>query len=183
MIARILGLVPAWAYAAAVLALGGLLGVQTVRVYALQASAAKTAKAHADALAAANAQQRETERRWTAATQEVETHANTLREMRAAASRALVARTTREADAARAWAARPRGPAAGDGLRLGAADGRAGDGPAPGATGSGDAADATGRMYAELYGWAAERLAVVARYADDAAAAGLACQRAYEVTR
>ena len=169
MIAKLASVPAAKLAGAALLIALAIAGVQTYRLSEERLAHAETSRTHAETIGRlerrareAESAARETERRWTAAMERVvNEHQTQIDQARA------------DADAA---------ASAGERLRQRVAELTAGCRRAAGGSavaGSGQAADATARVLADVQrrlDAAADR---VARHADEARAAGLACERAY----
>lgn len=167
----LLGRVPllAWALVAA-LAWGGLSRMQLqrarVEVAQVRAEHAQAVAAAATATQAAERREREREQAMAESVQGVILNVEqSLAALRADAARGVATQRGLH-DAARAYAERAcrAGPAA----------------PAPG---SGPAAQPSPDVLAELFIWADTRAGEIAAFADASRAAGLGCERAYELTR
>ena len=175
-----LGVLPAWTsrllLVLAVAGAGAMTGWAArglVMAPQLAQAAADLSAARADLadLRAAIAQEREAaaaavlaeQERQTKALQEIARHERTIRALRRAAAddadRAAVELQHAAADRAAAPPSDEQGPAA---------------------AGGGETARGTGLVFADVLGRCSARLAQLARWADEAHAAGLACQRSYD---
>lgn len=165
------------------------LAASRVEIADLKRQASDTKAAHEQALRVAEARERQKERQIAAKHEEVQKHADALSQARTEAAeqaRRLAALAVERARA-RVAALGPRG-AAGPGIAAGMRDATAGGGirapgQGPGPAGAGGDAEEAARMYADLFGWAVTRLAVVGDFADRAWIAADTCQRAYEAVR
>lgn len=167
-----------------------VLAASRVEIADLKRQASDTKAAHEQALRVAEARERQKERQIAAKHEEVQRHADALSQARTEAAeqaRRLAALAVERARA-RVAALGPRGGAAGPGIAAGMRDATAGGGirapgQGPGPADAGDDAAEAARMYADLFGWAVTRLAVVSDFADRAWIAADTCQRSYEAVR